>query len=253
MKIKVFTAFVFLLATGIGMTSLSPKSQGFEDRLDIGHRLMIAIMKKDEHRARSMVKTSVKIPEIRENTPIVEVEGLPSPKKNTRVYIAHFKEDSFGEGAPQRRMGFIWEITTDGEKISKIKVISDMANPFMNEPIREYRKKFNKELRVPMYYPFPVTHVKGKIVGNRAEWYYRNSESKLEIRAVPSSKVEGEQTGKAVFLKNGEKGFLKESPSVCQITFLYDGMQYTVMMNGNFKKPLKQELIQVVESMLPNT
>jgi hypothetical protein len=83
--------------------------------------------------------------------------------------IGRFEEkclDVRFDRCPQR-IAFIWEITVNNNKISKIKVISDVSNPHMNELIftKQYKDKFNKEILVPAYFPFRMTHVSGEIIG----------------------------------------------------------------------------------------
>ncbi|RBW68058.1 hypothetical protein [Bacillus taeanensis] len=84
-------------------------------------------------------------------------EGFPSPKKNVRVIVAYFEEE-LGE-----RIGFIWEITANNEKITDIMVVYDGSNPFMNEKkaVKEYETNYQKHILVPSKFSFKVTHVHG--------------------------------------------------------------------------------------------
>lgn len=135
----------------------------------------------------------MKIPELRENTPIMGLGTLPSTNKNTVILIGYFNDCM--DGRPNEcaeRIANIWEVSIKRNKISMIKVISDVANPHMNELIvtKEYKEKFNKEILVPMHFPFKMTHVNGKVIGEKIFLQYRNKEiaGVLEIEAEPTAR-----------------------------------------------------------------
>lgn len=225
------------------------------------HQLSRALHERDTKKLKALVEPGVKIPEIRENSPIMGLSTLPSTHKDTVIVIGNFRDcmddrpDECGD-----RIAFIWEVSVKNNKISKIKVISDVANPHMNElyVTKEYKEKFNKEILVPMHFPFKMTHVNGKISGEKIFLQYKNKKiaGELEIEAEPTG---GEITlpinnmYKPVNLKKGYKGFIGKIPTGYELIFPADDMQYNVKLLGNVKyKPSKKELIKVVNWMLFN-
>ncbi|WP_066249536.1 hypothetical protein [Neobacillus drentensis] len=156
-------------------------------------------------------------------------------------------------------IAFTWEVSVKNNKISKIKVISDVANPHMNEliVIKGYKEKFNKEILVPMHFPFKMTHVNGKVSGKKIFLQYQNKENSgvLGIQVEPTA---GEITlpkgnmYKPVTLNKGYHGFIGKTRKGFELIFLSDDMQYSVKLLGDNKKykPSKKELIKVVNWML---
>jgi hypothetical protein len=224
---------------------------------DIIHKFMIAIVEKDENSAKSFVENSTKIPEIRENTPIQGHQGLPSPQKNKRVFIGYFESDFEETGDNDRRIAFIWELTVPIDKITSIDVVYDSSNPFMNEPVNEFKNKFKKEILVPSYFPFDVTHVQSSVNQNYTSWYYANNKSngRLEFKVTPYSDTElikNNREYKSFTMKNGNKVFLKNIKNGYQLTLFHEQMKYIVSLKGaKSYKPSEQDLIEVVNSTFP--
>ena len=90
-------------------------------------------------------------------TPIRRFLGLPSPNENVRVSIAYFYD---GDNEPER-IAFIWEITSNREKITDIRVVYDGSNPFIDElkAINEYEAKNRTIVLAPSKFPFDITHI----------------------------------------------------------------------------------------------
>jgi hypothetical protein len=82
-----------------------------------------ALYERDETKLRTLIEPSVKIPEIRENTPIGGLATLPSPHKNKVVMIGRFRDECLDErpGGCAERISFIWEVSIKNNKISKIR------------------------------------------------------------------------------------------------------------------------------------
>lgn len=224
---------------------------------DVLHELVMALGKNDVSKAKSLLKPSVTLPEIREKTPLGGIQSLPSSKPNTTVMVGYFEQEFNNEGYPQR-IAFIWEVTTDGEQISRIKVVADAANPHMNEQIsvNEYKRKFHKEILVPAFFPFQVTHVDGDVTGNVITLDYRNVPLKflLELKAQPSlNRGPAPKDYTALTLKNGKEVFVHSVESGYQVIFQHEKLEYTVKLEGENEtfKPKKAELMEVVESMFP--
>jgi hypothetical protein len=223
-----------------------------DPNISVTRQLFSAIHDRDARKLKSLVTPSVKIPEIREVTPITRFQSFPSYKKeNSRIIVGRFGEE-------YERFAFIWEVSfnKDHNKITEIKVISDLANPHMNEQpiVKKYTKKFKKNILVPAFFPFDVTHVTGKVTGNMINLYYKNLDINgvLEIKASPQLI---EQTGKTtVTLNNGKNAFLEKIQSGFVCTLIHENMQYEVSVykiNGGSYNPSKKQLIKVVESMFP--
>lgn len=220
-----------------------------------------ALHDKDVSKLNSLIEPSVKIPEIRENTPINSLQTLPSPRKNTFAMIGNFREDCLDgrEGGCLERIAFIWEVSIKDNKISKIKVISDVANPHMNELIltKKYKEKFNKELLVPVHFPFKMTHVSGKISGEKIALHYKNIElpAVLEIQAEPNNGnliLPKKRGFKPVSLKKNCENYIGKTLEGYELIFISDMMQYNVKLDSASSKykPSKSELIKVANSML---
>jgi hypothetical protein len=161
-------------------------------------------------------------------------------------------------GRCAERIAFIWEVSIKNNKISKIKVVSDAANPYMNELIvtKEYKEKFNKEILVPMHFPFKMTHVDGKVNGKKLFLHYQNKEigGALEIETEPTTGEIVLPKGnlyQPVDLVKGYKGFIGKIPIGFELIFLSDHLQYNVRLLGDGKRyqPSEKELIKVVNWM----
>ncbi|MDF2700873.1 MAG: hypothetical protein K0Q49_2436 [Haloplasmataceae bacterium] len=252
MKLKKHMQLILFL--GIVFTPMNIKAQSDDPNTSVIRQFFSAIHDRDEMKLKSLVMNStLKIPEIREVTPITSFQSFPSYKKeNSRIIIGRFGED-------YERFAFIWEVSFNDkhDKITKIKVISDLANPHMNEQtiVKKYTIKFKKDILVPAYFPFDVTHVTGKITGNEITLYYKNKDinNVLEIKASPQTK--DHQIGYTpITIKNGGKVFIGKKPTGYGCIFIYDNMWYEVSIykvhEGSYK-PSRKELVKVVESMFP--
>jgi hypothetical protein len=249
--------FSLLLFFGGIVIPLSVEAEKMDNKQEIIHKFVLALLKKDERMLKTLVNPTVEIPEFRENTPFERIQGLPTDDKNSMVLLAHFKKE---EETGIQRIAFIWEVTVQGDRISNIRVVSDAANPFMNEQVifKEYREKFHKDILVPSHFPFTVTHVNGKITGNEVKLNYINLEIKgiLQIRAVPhnENEIEIKDSGYApVTLNNGIKGVLGKTPTGFELIFHHDAMQYNIKIHevdGGSYKATKNDLIQVVDSIM---
>ncbi len=258
MKIKK-SILLFLVVLVFGVQSPTFTKAINEERLWF-HQFSRALYERDSNKLNALVEPGVKIPEIRENTPIMGLSTLPSTHKNTVIMIGNFK-DCMGDFPSDctDRIAFIWEVSVKNNKISKIKVISDVANPHMNELIvtKAYKEKFNKEILVPMHFPFKMTHVNGKITGEKIFLQYQNKElaGVLEIQAEPTAGeilLPKKNVYKPVAMKKGYNGFIGEIPSGYELIFLSEKMQYSLKLLGddNKYKPSKKELIKVANWML---
>jgi hypothetical protein len=252
--LKTITSLL-LFWNGLSPTLLA-KAEIIENKHVIIHKFVNAFKKNDKQDLKSLVDPSLKIPEIRENTPIVGIQGLPSPENDKMVLIGRFKEE---KETGIQRIAFIWEVTVLHNRISNIRVVADAANPFMNEQIvfNEYKEKFKKEILLPTHFSFTVSHVNGKISGNKIKLNYINRESIgiLQIEAVPQSndhiKVLDDKY-QPITIKNGLKGMLGKTPTGYEFIFKYDGMEYHLKIHeadGGSYRATKEDLLRIAESL----
>jgi hypothetical protein len=246
---------LLLFWNGISPT-IFVKAEIIENKFEIIHKFVNAFSKKDKQELKSFVDPSVKIPEIRENTPIVGIQGLRSPENDKMVLLGRFEEE---KETGIQRIAFIWEVTVLQNRISNIRVVADAANPFMNEQIvfNEYKEKFKKEILLPAHFPYTVTHVNGKISGNMIKLNYINRESMgiLQIEVMPQQKdhmgvLDGSY--QPITIENGLKGMLGKTPTGYELIFKYDGMEYHLKIHevdGGSYRATKKDLIHVAKSL----
>ncbi|WP_175639120.1 hypothetical protein [Metabacillus schmidteae] len=245
-----------LVSIGLFLSNIQVAMAGDQKDTDDTIRLFLeAWMKKDENKAQSYLMEGVKIPELKESTPIRRITGLPSPTKGIKVMVAFFDGELGGE-----RIAFIWEVAVKNERITQIRVIHDGTNPFMEEAkvVKEYEMKFKKNILVPSKFPFEITGCNGYINNKELSVYYTNESINgfLKITIFPISvdldKYKG-KTDKYYTLDDGTRALYRgEFDLGYEMRFQKDGLQYTVVI-GN-KKELKkkfkaEDLIRIVESM----
>ena len=138
-------------------------------------------------------------------------------------------------------------------------VHEDVANQHMNELIltKEYKEKFKKQIIVPSYFPFKITHVSGKIAQDKLTLDYKNVNltSLLKIQAGPT---DGEillpkgNLYKPVALDKGYNGYFGKMATGYELIFLHNNIQYNVKLIDKDRKykPSKNELKKVANSMI---
>lgn len=218
---------------------------------------MDRLINKGQLSAKSLlINQMIKIPEIKENTPIDKFIVLPTPQyEDTKVVVAYFKGEVGGE-----LIAFIWELVVKDDKISRIKVIHDGTNPFLEEAklVKEYQLEFQKHVLVPSKLPFEVTGFDGYIDSDLLTLVYRSEPINgfLRIRVFPikGNPERYKATDDEFYtLQGGIKVSYKTKSEIAyEIMFQKDGLQYDVAI-GN-KKYLrksfeKKDLKQIVESM----
>lgn len=224
---------------------------------DVVSNLMYALVKKDEKLARSYVSSEVKIPEIRENTPIAGFSGLPSPKKNVMVSIAYF----YAEENNPERIAFIWEVRSNKEKITNIRVVYDGSNPFMNESKArmEYQAKNKTNILYPSKFPFDITHIDGYVDKDVLMLRYRNAdlEGLLQIKVVPHNAYLGTLKGENdefYSLKNGTNALYQPNfPAASQLVFQNGNSRYSIGISYSTKDNVTvDDLLKIANSMFLN-
>ncbi|WP_258209600.1 hypothetical protein [Paenibacillus radicibacter] len=239
----------FIISTGVA---------GARDNPDVSLKFAQAIWKKDIILAQTFLANGVKLPEIRENSPIKSCQLVNSPIDNIKVLLAHFWDKEIdGE-----RLGLIWELTVQDNKITKIRTVYDGANPLMDELklIKDYQNRYQRKLLVPTEFPFKITNFFGYIEYEHEGLLlrYRNEliNGFLQISIYPAT-VELERyrryEDQVYTLKDGTKILYRTKFDLgYEIRFQKDRMHYTVTI-GN-KKYLKRkfsvnDLIKIAESM----
>jgi hypothetical protein len=243
-----------LLSFGI-VLSCNSHSVMAESPRDVVEKYIKALIHKNNMLAQSYLHSVDTMPEIKLSTPIEEFKVVNTPLKDTKVVVAFFKGEVGGE-----RIAFIWELTVRDEKISRIKIIHDGTNPFLEEAklVKEYEMKYQRNLLVPTKFPFEITGIEGYIHNQRLLLRYRSEPINgfLQFTVSPVSVELERYKGKYDeyhILKNGTKVLYRTKFDLgYEIRFQKDGLHYTVVI-GN-KKFLKKkftldDLIQIAESM----
>ncbi|WP_145321641.1 hypothetical protein [Paenibacillus xylanexedens] len=223
------------------------------------NRFAKAILRNDLDEAQKYVeKDYVQIPEIRGNSQISGVQLVSSPKSDVKYLLAHFNDEFLEE----ERLAFIWELIIKEDRITKISILFDGANPLVDEArlIREYQLRFKRDVLVPSGFPFKITHFDGYVDSNESlELIYRNKALNgfFRVKVFPVV-VELERCkGKDdVYyqLKDGTKALYRPKFELgYELRFQKNGMQYTLAI-GN-KKMLKAkfkatDLLKLANSMI---
>ncbi|MGM0884999.1 MAG: hypothetical protein ACQEXQ_28650 [Bacillota bacterium] len=231
---------------------------GGEIRRGPAERFANAILRNDLDEAQKYVENDfVQIPEVRERSPISGIQLVSSPEEDVKILLAHF-DDEVLEG---ERLAFIWELTVKGNRITKIRVLFDGANPLVDEVklIREYQKKFKRHVLVPTEFPFEITHFNGYVDDNESlELVYRNNELNgfFRVKASPIVVELDRYKGKDdvyYLLKDGTKALYRSFDLGYELRFQKKGMHYTIAI-GN-KRMLKAkykvtDLLIIANSMV---
>ncbi len=213
---------------------------------------ILTFVKNGEKEASSFTTSDVEIPEIREKTPINSCSGLKSPHENVKVSICYFESR---EDEPER-IAFIWEVTSNKEKVTDIRVVYDGSNPFVDESkaIREYQEKMKTAVLAPAEFPFEITHIDAKIANHALLLKYRNAELEglVEIVVSPTDsdlKELKDKNDEYYTLKNGKKALF--STATNQLVFQHKKMRYSISVsNTGNKDRTVEECLNIANSMI---
>lgn len=188
-------------------------------------------VKNDEEQARTYLAPNVTIPELREDTPINGVMGLPSPEENVSVAVTYFDD-----GRGQRgRIAFIWELQFENNKITDIRVVYDGSNPYSNESnlINEFESKSKTNVLAPSEYPFEITHIDGDVSNEQLEINYRDvdTETLMQIR------IENNDTPIETFQSNNDQYYTLQNG----IKALYKPNSLLIFQNNNQLYSIRME------------
>ncbi|WP_410982418.1 hypothetical protein [Bacillus cereus] len=244
---------IFLLSFAMHMSSNQMTMA--ESQTNVVEKFIQALINRDEKLIKSYVIEGIDIPKMKKGTQICRITGVTSPRKDTKVLIAYFKE-KYGEN----RIAFVWEIIAKNNKISRVKVLYDGTNPFMEEAkiVKEYEMKLKQKVLVPTKFPFEVNRFYGLINNKYLELRYYNEsiEGIFKVTASPSS-IELEQYkqkhDKFYVLKNGVKVLYRaEFDLAYELRFQKEGVHYTIAIGNKQhlkKKYTVNDLIRIAESM----
>ncbi|MCA1319378.1 hypothetical protein LC085_05580 [Bacillus tianshenii] len=211
------------------------------------------LVRKGEKESRAFTVPEVKIPEIREKTPITGFSGLNSPNENVRVLIGYFES---GENE-SKRIAFIWEVTSNKEKVTDIRVVFDGSNPFIDEAkaIQEYQDKRNTPILTASEFPFDITHIDADFDKDTLMLRYKNADLQglVQIKIVPSDtdlkKLKGEND-EYYTLKSGTKALYQNVPSAHQLIFQHRNSRYSIGISKTTKKDITVgDLLKIANSM----
>lgn len=138
MKMHIKSLILFLVVFG-GLL-ISTGIAEAHDNSDVPVKFAQAVWKKDNILAQTYLADGVKLPEIRENSPIKSYQLVNSPINNIKVLLANFWDEDLGG----ERLALIWELTVEDNKITKIRTVFDGANPLMDEVklIKDYQNLY---------------------------------------------------------------------------------------------------------------
>ncbi|MEG7859768.1 MULTISPECIES: hypothetical protein [Bacillus] len=246
--IKIFCVFFLLYFQST--TIIMAKSQ-----TDVISEFKHALLKNDEKLMRSYVTDGVELPTFQTNKQIHEIKIVPSPKEDTTILISYFKDtdDRF-------TLGYILEIVTKNNKISRINQIYDGTNPLMKEAtiVKKYEIKCKEHILTPTKFPFEIHEFQGYIYNNYLNLQYYND----DINGIFKITVSPVQNKLGFYVLRGAKFFtLKNNikalynphfDSAYELIFQQNGFQYIIAI-GN-KRYIKgtynvKDLIQIAESM----
>ncbi|WP_307545568.1 hypothetical protein [Paenibacillus sp. V4I5] len=254
MHIKRLILFLLVFA---GFLFSSEIAEALDDS-DVAVKFAQAVWKKDNILAQTCLANGVKLPEIRENSPIKSYQLVASPTNHVKVLLANFWDEELGG----ERLALVWELTVEDNKITKIRTVFDGANPLIDEVrlIKNYQNLYQRKVLVPSEFPFKITHFSGNIEyeHERLVLRYLNESINgfLQIHIKPVTLGLERYKGKDDqfhTLKDGTRVLYRTRFDLgYEIRFQKEGMHYTVAI-GN-KKYLKKkftvnDLIKIAESM----
>lgn len=214
-----------------------------------------ALLKNDKKLMRSYVTEGIELPTFQTNKHIHEIKIVPSPKEDTTILISYFK-DTDGKFT----IGYILEIVTKNNKISRINQIYDGTNPLMKEAtiVKEYEMKYKKHILTPTKFPFEIHEFQGYIYNDYLSLHYYNEDIngifKITVSPVHHKLDQYVHKGTKFYnLKHNIKAVYNPHFDLAyELIFQQNGFQYIIAI-GN-KRYIKgtynvKDLIQIAESM----
>ncbi|MES5894152.1 MULTISPECIES: hypothetical protein [Bacillus cereus group] len=246
--IKTFCIFFLLYFQSTSI--IMAKSQ-----TDIISKFKHALLKNDKKLMQSYVTEGIKLPTFPKDKPIHEIKVVPSPKEDTTILISYFKDTD-----DVSTIGFILEIVTKSNKISRINQIYNGTNPFMKEAtiVKEYEMKCKEHILTPTKFPFEIHEFQGYIYNDYLDLQYYNEDFNgiLKITVSPVQNKLGlyvHRGAKFYSLKNNIKALYNPHFDLAyELIFQKNGFQYTIAIGKKLYikgKYHAHDLIQIAESM----
>ncbi|MGW9103283.1 hypothetical protein ACWGPZ_31760 [Priestia megaterium] len=221
------------------------------------YNFIYSLRRMGSEQAEKYVAQDVYIPEIREDTPLRNIQGLPSSKKNEQILIGYFNDGK----ETNERIAFIWKVAFNKAQITSINEVYNGSNPFMNEfnAINKYEKKFHVDILEPTAFSFEITHVDTQLDNDTLIIRYRNDtlSSLFQLKVTDTNhSLEDYKGDKDVSytLKNGTKALYQPSyfPAK-QLLFQRGKLMYTIGISKATKKDVTaNDLLKIANSMISN-
>ncbi|QWG33630.1 hypothetical protein E0M25_20130 [Bacillus mycoides] len=246
--IKIFCIFFLLYFQSTTIIMAKPQS-------NVINKFKHALLKNDKKLMHSYVTEGLKIPTFQKEKHLHKILEVPSPKEDTTILIAYFKDTS-----DVCTIGFILEIVTKNNKISHINQIYDGTNPFMKEAtiVKEYELKFKQHILTATKFPFDIQQFYGYIYNNYLELHYNNEDIngilKITVSPVQHKLDQYVHKGTKFYnLKNNTKALFNSHFDLAyELIFQRDGFQYKIAIGNKLyikRKYTVNDLIQIAESM----
>ncbi|XLP24361.1 hypothetical protein ACFMB7_10850 [Bacillus toyonensis] len=226
-----------------------------KSQTDVISKFKHALLKNDEKLMKSYVTEGIKLPAFPKDKHFHEIVEVQSPKEDTTILIAYFKDIS-----DICTIGSILEIVTKDNEISQINQIYNGTNPFMKEAtiVKEYEMKCKQHILTPTIFPFEIQEFYGYIYNNNLELNYVNKDLngilKISVSPVHNTLDKYVHKGTKFYnIKNNMKALYNPHFDFAyELLFQKDSFQYKIAI-GN-KLHIKREfnindLIQIAESM----
>ncbi|PGK51967.1 hypothetical protein CN918_29700 [Priestia megaterium] len=230
---------------------------GYSDTRPALHSFVHSLTRMGSQQAEKYVAPNVEIPEMREDTPLLTIKGLPSSKENELTLIGYFND----EKVANERIAFIWKVTFTKALITDIHEVYNGSNPLMNgiKAIEKYENRHHVSVLKPTYFPFDITDVDTHVDNGTLLIRYRNQKLsglfQLKITMVTHSLVEYSNNKFLSYtLKDGTKALYQPNyiPAE-QLLFQRGNVRYTIGISKATKKNIEvDDLIKIANSMISN-
>ncbi|GAB1792607.1 hypothetical protein [Priestia megaterium] len=249
--------FICLILAIVLLFSGTRIAWGYSDTRPALYNFVHSLTRMGSEQAEKYVSPNVDIPEIREDTPLLTIQGLPSSKENELILIGYFNDKKVAN----ERIAFIWKVSFTKTQITDINEVYNGSNPFMNEiqAIEKYEKRHHVDILKPTNFPFEVTHIDTQQDKDTLIIRYRNDKLsglfQLKVTETNHS-LENYKGIKDVpyTLKNGTKALYQPNyfPAK-QLLFQQGKLMYTVGISKATKKDITaNDLLKIANSMISN-
>jgi len=245
-----------ILAIGL-LFSGTQIAWAYSDTRPALYNFVHSLTRMGSEQAEKYVAPNVDIPEIREETPLLTIQGLPSSKENELILIGYFNDKKLAN----ERIAFIWKVSFTKTQITDINEVYNGSNPFMNEleAIEKYEKRHHIDILEPTTFPFEVTHVDTHQDKDTLIIRYHNDKLnglfQLKVTKTNHSLEEYASNNFVSYtLKDGTKALYQPNyiPAK-QLLFQRGKIRYTIGISQSTKKNIEvSDLLEIANSMISN-